>query len=214
MLQLPPGCTTRCCKEHRTCLQRCLQVLKCKKDGISTLVSIACNKNVSPSWHVPTHIHLLFWCREFVVNLISDWYIEAANHTCGNFPRGVDEMSLAGLTPEPSQQVKPPRVREAAVQMECRLKDIININDRCVCLVSLCAKGDWGGTLFLLKPGCLYCNHDLYCIVPMLLCSTTARLSPQRLMHRRGSCKCSHLLRMIALREASYMSPVQLARYW
>ena len=65
-----------------------------------------------------------------MVNIISDWYIEAANHTCGNFARGVDEMALAGLTPEPSHQVKPPRVREAAVQMECRLKDIIKLNDR------------------------------------------------------------------------------------
>lgn len=38
-------------------------------------------------------------CREFVVNIISDWFVEAANHTCGDFERGVDEMKLAGLTP-------------------------------------------------------------------------------------------------------------------
>jgi len=30
---------------------------------------------------------------------------EAANHTCGDYDTGVDEMALAGLTPEPSVQV-------------------------------------------------------------------------------------------------------------
>lgn len=28
---------------------------------------------------------LTLWCREFVVNIMSEWFIEAANHTCGNF---------------------------------------------------------------------------------------------------------------------------------
>lgn len=31
---------------------------------------------------------------EFVVNIISDWMVEAANHTCGAFPPEVDEMQL------------------------------------------------------------------------------------------------------------------------
>ncbi len=32
----------------------------------------------------------------------------------------VDEMKLAGLTPAPSRLVKPPRVAEAPVHLECR----------------------------------------------------------------------------------------------
>ena len=60
--------------------------------------------------------------REFTVNIISDWFVEAANHTCGNYDPGVDEMSLSGLTPLPSTRVKPPRVQESAVQMECVVK--------------------------------------------------------------------------------------------
>ena len=59
--------------------------------------------------------------REFVVNVVSEWMLEAANHTCGFYDRGVDEMELAGLTPEPSEAVAPPRVAEAAVQLECVL---------------------------------------------------------------------------------------------
>ena len=68
--------------------------------------------------------------KEFVVNLISDWYVEAANHTCGFFDRGVDEMELAGLTPQESVRVAPPRVAEAAVQLECRLVASFPVHSR------------------------------------------------------------------------------------
>ncbi len=43
--------------------------------------------------------------REFVVNIMSDWYVEAANHSCGDYEHSVDEMALAGLTPIPSVKV-------------------------------------------------------------------------------------------------------------
>lgn len=61
--------------------------------------------------------------KEFVVNIISEWFVEAANHCCGNFPYGTDEMQLSGLTPVESLRVKPPRVAESGVQLECRLLD-------------------------------------------------------------------------------------------
>lgn len=43
--------------------------------------------------------------REFCVNIISEWFVEAANHTCGNYDPDVNEMDLSGLTPEPSIKV-------------------------------------------------------------------------------------------------------------
>jgi hypothetical protein len=43
--------------------------------------------------------------RQFVINIMSEWYVEAANHTCGDYDTGVDEMCLTGLTPEPSVRV-------------------------------------------------------------------------------------------------------------
>eukprot|EP00803_Ostreobium_quekettii_P011546 evm.model.scf_418.4 EVM.evm.TU.scf_418.4 scf_418:26217-29133(+) len=67
---------------------------------------------------------------EFVVCIISEWFIEAANHTCGNYDADVDEMQLSGLTPIPSTKVKPPRVQESAVHMECKLKHQYDINNR------------------------------------------------------------------------------------
>ena len=58
---------------------------------------------------------------EFVVNIISEWYAEAANHTSGEFGPEDDEFAIAGLTPARSDCVAPPRVGEAAVALECRL---------------------------------------------------------------------------------------------
>jgi flavin reductase (DIM6/NTAB) family NADH-FMN oxidoreductase RutF len=66
---------------------------------------------------------------EFVVNIMSEWFIEAANYCCGNFEYGEDEMELSGLTPLPSVKVKPPRVKESAVHMECQLRHSYEVKD-------------------------------------------------------------------------------------
>ena len=58
---------------------------------------------------------------EFVVNLVNVAMAAAMNETCVNAPAGVDEMALAGLETEPSQRVKPPRIKGAPVQFECTL---------------------------------------------------------------------------------------------
>eukprot|EP00775_Hariotina_reticulata_P007916 gene7916-8112_t len=68
--------------------------------------------------------------KEFTLNIMSEWFVEAANHTCGDFDRGVDEFEQSGLTPVTSQLVKPPRVRQSAVQLECRLRQIVEFKDR------------------------------------------------------------------------------------
>jgi len=58
---------------------------------------------------------------EFVVNIISDWMVEAASHCAGNYPAGVNEMEVTGLTPLASEVVAPCRVAESAVHFECKL---------------------------------------------------------------------------------------------
>jgi flavin reductase (DIM6/NTAB) family NADH-FMN oxidoreductase RutF len=42
----------------------------------------------------------------------------------------VDEFSVSGLTPVASQRVKPPRVRESAVQLECKVNRVIDFKDK------------------------------------------------------------------------------------
>jgi flavin reductase (DIM6/NTAB) family NADH-FMN oxidoreductase RutF len=73
-----------------------------------------------PGGHKDTLANILE-TKEFVVNIVSEWYAEAANHCCGAFPPAADERALAGLGALPSARVRPPRVAEAAVHLECRL---------------------------------------------------------------------------------------------
>ena len=42
---------------------------------------------------------------EFTLNMMSEWFLESANHTCGSYDRGVDELRLAHLSPIPSVKV-------------------------------------------------------------------------------------------------------------
>jgi flavin reductase (DIM6/NTAB) family NADH-FMN oxidoreductase RutF len=58
---------------------------------------------------------------EFVVNLATWELREAVNLTSAPAPHGVDELTLAGLTPAPSRIVAPPRVAESPVHLECRV---------------------------------------------------------------------------------------------
>eukprot|EP00611_Tribonema_gayanum_P011659 TRINITY_DN2197_c1_g1_i1.p1 TRINITY_DN2197_c1_g1~~TRINITY_DN2197_c1_g1_i1.p1 ORF type:complete len:129 (-),score=26.36 TRINITY_DN2197_c1_g1_i1:542-928(-) len=52
---------------------------------------------------------------------MSDWFIESANHCCGDFSSDVDEMALSGLTAARAKIVSPPLVAESAINMECKL---------------------------------------------------------------------------------------------
>lgn len=65
--------------------------------------------------------------RQFVVNLVSQENAEAMNVTAIEFPRGVDELGEAGLTTLPSVHVKPPRIAESPVALECELFQIIDL---------------------------------------------------------------------------------------
>jgi len=62
---------------------------------------------------------------EFVVNVVSEAIAAAANIAAAEVPPEVDEFALAGLTPLPSEAVRPPRVAESPAQMECRLLQVI-----------------------------------------------------------------------------------------
>src|SRR5207247_5403863 len=66
---------------------------------------------------------------EFVCNLATWDLREAMNVTSAPFPRGVDELRAAGLTPAPCRLVRPPRVAEAPCAMECRVLQTVSLND-------------------------------------------------------------------------------------
>ena len=74
-------------------------------------------------------LHNVRATREFVVNIVTEDLAEAMNVTSTEFPHEVDEFSAAGLTPAPSQAVRPPRVAESPVHFECRLAHLLELGD-------------------------------------------------------------------------------------
>lgn len=67
---------------------------------------------------------------EFVVHICNEAIAERMNICATDFPAGVSELEKAGFTAMPSIKVKPPRIKEAPVQMECRLVKIVDFGTR------------------------------------------------------------------------------------
>lgn len=66
---------------------------------------------------------------EFVWNLATRELAERMNATSASVPYETDEFALSGLTPEPSRLVAPPRVAESPVNFECKVTQIVQLED-------------------------------------------------------------------------------------
>lgn len=67
---------------------------------------------------------------EFVVNIVSENFAQKMNACSADFPPEVDEFIESGLTPVASDLVKPPRVKESMITMECRLLQIVHVSPK------------------------------------------------------------------------------------
>ncbi len=67
---------------------------------------------------------------EFVVNIVSEELLSAMNATSIEAPPDFNEVEFAHLTLESSVTVKPPRVKESPIHFECKVHQIIDINDQ------------------------------------------------------------------------------------
>jgi flavin reductase (DIM6/NTAB) family NADH-FMN oxidoreductase RutF len=65
---------------------------------------------------------------EFVVNVVTEAIVTQMNEAATDYPPEFDEFEMSGLTPEPSLIVAPPRVTESPVNMECNLKQVVEID--------------------------------------------------------------------------------------
>lgn len=63
--------------------------------------------------------------REVVINVVNFAMVEQTSLSSTEYAAGVNEFDKAGFTMIPSDIVKPFRVKEAPVQFECRVNDII-----------------------------------------------------------------------------------------
>lgn len=67
--------------------------------------------------------------RQFVVNIVTESNVTKANETSATFPYGVSEFAEAGLTPLKSAVVRPPRVAESPIHLECELIQIVTVGE-------------------------------------------------------------------------------------
>ncbi|HEX2216339.1 MAG TPA: flavin reductase family protein [Xanthobacteraceae bacterium] len=67
---------------------------------------------------------------EFVVNMVDRRVIEAMHICSADVPYGESEIDYAGITLAPSRVVDVQRIKEAPVNLECRVKQILDVNER------------------------------------------------------------------------------------
>ena len=67
--------------------------------------------------------------RECVIQAVTHAMVQQVSLASTEYPEGVDEFQKTGLTPVPSELVKPPRVKESPFQMECTLKQMVPLGD-------------------------------------------------------------------------------------
>jgi flavin reductase (DIM6/NTAB) family NADH-FMN oxidoreductase RutF len=63
--------------------------------------------------------------KEVVINVVSYSMVQQASVASGEYPREINEFIKSGFTPIPSIKVKPFRVKESPVQMECKVLQVI-----------------------------------------------------------------------------------------
>lgn len=67
--------------------------------------------------------------KEVVINIADFSIVEQMSLSSTEYDKGVNEFIKAGLTPEKSLKVSPPRVKESPAAFECIVKDIISLGD-------------------------------------------------------------------------------------
>lgn len=74
--------------------------------------------------HTVENVHQV---SEVVINVVNYDIVQQASLSSVEYPAGVSEFVKAGLTPIPSEKVKPFRVKESPVQFECKVKQVIEL---------------------------------------------------------------------------------------
>lgn len=61
---------------------------------------------------------------EVAINIVDYQMIQQVSLSSCEYAKGTDEFTKAGFTKEPSQLIKPPRVKESPVQLECKVLEV------------------------------------------------------------------------------------------
>lgn len=66
---------------------------------------------------------------ELVINVVDYAMVQQQSLASTEYDREVNEFDKSGFTPIPSETVAPPRVAESPVQLECRVREIIDLGE-------------------------------------------------------------------------------------
>lgn len=66
---------------------------------------------------------------ECVINIVNYDMVQQTSLASVEYPKGVNEFVKAGFTQLPSELVRPPRVAESPVQMECLIRQVIPLGE-------------------------------------------------------------------------------------
>ena len=67
--------------------------------------------------------------KECVINIVNYPMVQQMSLASTDYAKGINEFEKAGFTMQASQLVKPPRVAEAPVQMECIVQEVIHMGE-------------------------------------------------------------------------------------
>lgn len=67
---------------------------------------------------------------ECVINIVNYDMVQQMSLSSCDYPKDTNEFIKAGFTELPSTMVKPPRVAESPIQLECTVRDIISLGDQ------------------------------------------------------------------------------------
>lgn len=67
--------------------------------------------------------------NEVVINIVSFKMVQQMSLASTEYEKGVNEFVKAGFNEIASEVVKPPRVKEAPVQFECKVNEVIELGD-------------------------------------------------------------------------------------
>ncbi|TRZ75302.1 MAG: flavin reductase family protein [Chitinophagaceae bacterium] len=66
---------------------------------------------------------------ECVINIVNYEMVHQISLASCDYPKGTNEFIKAGFTPLASELVKPPRVAEAPIQLECIVQEVISLGE-------------------------------------------------------------------------------------
>lgn len=67
---------------------------------------------------------------EVVINMVNYDMVQQTSLASTEYPKGVNEFTKAGFSPLESEMVRPFRVKESPAQLECKVKQVIELGDK------------------------------------------------------------------------------------